>query len=198
MLPATHLTLHFCQLLLLPRDLLHLRLPPQLPLTPRRSLACVLSITPPATAAASPFAAQVDALFADLLADDPPLRPRPAGGIITAAFSSGAAAAAVRPPAPTGTGPSAAAHAASTLRHASLPSAMTGAGHKEVTITTAKDFAGQIVNVTRTVAVGSAEHQKLLQVQRHARRFRALCRHHTSPPPPFRSPRAQGWSRCWD
>jgi hypothetical protein len=41
---------------------------------------------------------------------------------------------------------------------------MTGAGHKEVTVTTTKDFAGQIVNVTRTVAVGSDEHKKLMQV----------------------------------
>ncbi len=41
---------------------------------------------------------------------------------------------------------------------------MTGAGHKEVTITTTKDFAGQMVNVTRTVAVGSEEHKKLMQV----------------------------------
>ena len=43
---------------------------------------------------------------------------------------------------------------------------MTGAGHKEVSITTTKDFAGQLVHVTRTVAVGSEEHKKMMQVSR--------------------------------
>ncbi len=130
-----------------------------------------------------PLCAQVDALFADLLADDPPLRPRPAAGIITAAFASGAAAAhVVKPSAPpasiTSTSiTSTAAHAlsASALRPAALPSVMTGAGHKEVTVTTTKDFAGQIVNVTRTVAVGSDEHKKLMQVA-HKRPFPLLAR----------------------
>jgi hypothetical protein len=111
--------------------------------------------------------AQVDALFADLLADDPPLRPRPVGGIITSAFASGAAATGAKASAPTASISSsvvARASSATLLQPSALSSAMTGVGHKEVTITTTKDFAGQMVNVTRTVAVGSEEHKKLMQV----------------------------------
>ncbi len=112
----------------------------------------------------------MDALFADLLADDPPLRPRgPVGGIITAAFASGAAlpvAKASAPPACVTASSAAQATAASALRPAALPCAMTAAGHKEVTVTTTKDFAGQLVHGTRTVAVGSDEHKKLMQVRR--------------------------------
>jgi hypothetical protein len=157
------------------------------------ALACCTTATSPSSTSPSSTSpsstslcvafAQVDALFADLLADDPPLRPRPAAGIITAAFASGAAAAhVVKPSAPppsiTSTSiTSTAAHAlsASVLRPAALPSVMTGAGHKEVTVTTTKDFAGQIVNVTRTVAVGSDEHKKLMQVA-HKRPFPLLAR----------------------
>jgi len=111
-------------------------------------------------------------LFADLLADDPPLRPRGAvGGIITAAFASGGGAAAA---APIKASTAAAASGSTcttiwgatggTLRSAVLSSAMSGVGHKEVTVNSTKDFAGQLVTVTRTVAVGSEEHKKLMQV----------------------------------
>ena len=117
-------------------------------------------------------ASQVDALFADLLADDPPLRPRgPVGGIITAAFASGGCSAVSAAPfKASATAASASSSVAvpgvngGALRPAALPSAMSGAGHKEVTVTSTKDFAGQLVTVTRTVAVGSEEHKKLMQV----------------------------------
>ena len=128
-------------------------------------------------------ASQVDALFADLLADDPPLRPRgPVGGIITAAFASGgcAAVSAAAPIKAAATAASASTSVAvpgvngGTLRPAALSSAMSGAGHKEVTVTSTKDFAGQLVTVTRTVAVGSEEHKKLMQVP--LKPFHYVCR----------------------
>jgi hypothetical protein len=150
-------------------------------------------------------------LFADLLADDPPLRPRAAvGGIITAAFAASATPVikATTPTASVSSTSSAIAAqgaTASALRPASLPSAMTGAGHKEVTVTTTKDFAGQLVHVTRTVAVGSEEHKKMMQVNPkrfHSRGAAALPSLHPTPHPlpSLRSPKARGWSLssgCW-
>lgn len=82
---------------------------------------------------------------------------------------------------------------------------MTGVGHKEVTITTTKDFAGQMVNVTRTVAVGSDEHKKLMQVTAYSSFCSCFVVYfflfsfclilvvlHC-----IRNPRARAWSLCW-
>jgi hypothetical protein len=201
------------QLLLLPRDLLYMLLRSQQPKTPPKSLVYVRSQSkvPRVSLRPAPKSAQVDALFADLLSDDPPLRPRgPAAGIITTAFASRTpsvvpACATASSAAATSTSNNiVAAHAstAKSLPPAHLTSAITGTGHKEVTVTTTKDFAGQLVNVTRTVAVGSDEHKKLIQVCRTQFSWKAPAPplrslNHRAPAPSSRSRRARVWSQCW-